>query len=130
MSGKKLKQMIEYIGSRIRRLEEEIRLLKSLREIMEDRVRGLSAEPSGKEVPAIGGGVEEVSERRGGVVLRRRATKSLRGGTEGEGHNGSGRIQVCVQEAERREGGGGEEEGGGESLRTCPLPPPTFLGGS
>jgi len=53
MSGEELKQIIEYIDSRIRRLEEEIRLLKSLREIMEDRVRRLSAEPSEKEIPAM-----------------------------------------------------------------------------
>ena len=62
MSGEELKRMIEYIDSRIRRLEEEIRLLKSLREVVEDRVRGLSAEPSWKEIPAMlseagGGGI-------------------------------------------------------------------------
>jgi hypothetical protein len=53
MSAEKLKQMIEYIDSKIRRLEEEIRLLKSLREIMEQKAVRLSAEPSEKEVPAI-----------------------------------------------------------------------------
>ena len=53
MSAEKLKQMIEYIDSRIRRLEEEIRLLKGLREIMEQRIARLSAEPSREEIPAM-----------------------------------------------------------------------------
>jgi len=53
MGEERLRQVIEYIDSRIRMLEEEISLLKGLRELMEDKVRRLSVEPSMEEVPAI-----------------------------------------------------------------------------
>jgi hypothetical protein len=53
MGEERLRRVIEYIDSRVKRLEEEISLLKGLREIMEDKVRRLSVEPSMEEVPAI-----------------------------------------------------------------------------
>jgi len=53
MGEERLRRVIEYIDSRIRILEEEIKLLKGLREIMEDKARRLSVEPSMEEVPAI-----------------------------------------------------------------------------
>jgi len=53
MGEERLRRMIEYIDSRIRVLEEEIKLLKGLREIMEDKVRRLSVEPSMEEISAI-----------------------------------------------------------------------------
>ena len=51
MGEEGLRRVIEYIDSRIRMLEEEISLLKGLREIMEDKARRLSVEPSMEEVP-------------------------------------------------------------------------------
>ena len=51
MSEEKLKQLIEYLDSRIRMLEEELKLLKGLKEIMEDKVRRPSAEQSKEEIP-------------------------------------------------------------------------------
>jgi protein gp37 len=53
MGEERLRRVIEYIDSRVKRLEEEISLLKGLREIMEDKVRRLSVEPLMEEVPAI-----------------------------------------------------------------------------
>jgi len=53
MSEEKFRQMIEYIDSKIRRLEEEIRLLKGLKEIMEHKIEGLSAEPSKERIQAV-----------------------------------------------------------------------------
>jgi len=53
MGEERLRRAIEYIDSRIRMLEEEIELLKGLREIMEDKARRLSVEPTMEEVPAI-----------------------------------------------------------------------------
>jgi len=53
MGEERLRRVIEYIDSRVKRLEEEISLLKGLRELMEDKVRRLSVEPSMEEAPAI-----------------------------------------------------------------------------
>jgi hypothetical protein len=53
MSGEKLKIMIEYIDSRIKMLQEELEYLKSLRELLESRIKRLSVKPSSEELPSI-----------------------------------------------------------------------------
>jgi hypothetical protein len=51
MSEEKFKAMMEYIDSRIKRLEGELELMKCLREILENRIKrlGTAAERASKE---------------------------------------------------------------------------------
>lgn|GEM_PF-854070 len=53
MSLRKLRTMVDYIDSKIRRLQDEIEYLKMLREFLEYRIGKLSIEPSNAELPAI-----------------------------------------------------------------------------
>ena len=53
MSVRKLKTIVEYVDSKIKKLQDEIEHLKMLREFLEYRIKKLSVEPSNAELPAI-----------------------------------------------------------------------------
>jgi len=53
LSVRELKTLMEYIDSKIRKLQEELEHLEDLKEFLEYRIGKLSIEPSSDEIPAI-----------------------------------------------------------------------------
>jgi hypothetical protein len=50
---RELKTIMDYVDSKIRKLQDEIEHLQMLREFLEYRIKKLSIEPSNTELPAI-----------------------------------------------------------------------------
>jgi hypothetical protein len=50
---RELKTIVDYVDSKIRKLQDEIEHLKMLRDFLEYRIKKLSIEPSNAELPAI-----------------------------------------------------------------------------
>jgi hypothetical protein len=50
---RELKTIMDYVDSKIRKLQDEIEYLKMLRDFLEYKIKKLSIEPSNTELPAI-----------------------------------------------------------------------------
>jgi len=53
LSVRELKTIMDYVDSKIKKLQDEIEYLKMLRDFLEYRIKKLSIEPSNTELPAI-----------------------------------------------------------------------------
>ena len=56
-----IRELIEYIDLKIKKIQEELEYLRGLKEFLEYKTRKLSVEPSSKELPAI---ISEANWRR------------------------------------------------------------------